>query len=198
MRALRRGGLVAKPCGPCRARAFDAGFERRGQAGKRRIERVAARHQHVVMAGPHRKTAGEPHRLPEASPHSVSLDRVALPLGDRETDTGLAAVAPVAYLEKEVRSLAPLSGTHGEIFRPGLQPAGRLRCLVRSQWPCTPRAGGLRPRGACGRARGGPRAPCDRPWLRVARESRGAVCARAWKAGMYASSFIDTAVCGPS
>ena len=38
---------------------------------------------------------------------------------------------------------------------------------------------GIRRSGACGRARGGPRRPCGRPWWPCGRENRDGACARA-------------------
>ncbi len=51
-------------------------------------QRIAARHQHVIMAGRRRNRAGAAQRLFQAAADAIALDRVADLLGDGEADAG--------------------------------------------------------------------------------------------------------------
>ncbi|OAP49380.1 hypothetical protein ATB98_20330 [Sinorhizobium saheli] len=81
---------------------FDAIPERPSQCVKGSIQEIAPGDNHIVVSGFHCKPGGKPHGFFEASAHPVSLDGIAVFLGDGEADPRLAfRIVPVEHFEEK-------------------------------------------------------------------------------------------------
>ena len=154
---------------------------------------------------------GEPDDFAQAAADAVADDGIADFLGDREADAGRLVGArgriALARLEHEaVLMLAPPLGGGEEVGALlEAHDAGMRRCNVKTHAGVGVRGQGwavfgtghgegrarrrrcVRRKGACGRARGGPRRPCGRRRWPCASGSRDGACARVWTVDRYAS-----------
>ncbi|MDP9807540.1 hypothetical protein J2W42_000371 [Rhizobium tibeticum] len=109
------------------------------------------------MSGLHCKPCMKSHRLFQAPPHAVSLDCIAVFLGDGEADAGFGlGFLPVEHLEQKETALAFFALADSKKLRAALQSPGSHFLIVGRQFARHLLSGnsGLRPKDACGRVRG--------------------------------------------
>ncbi|MNL39974.1 hypothetical protein D3C87_1622850 [compost metagenome] len=87
------------------------------------MQEIASGDNHIVVSGFHCKPGGKPHRLFQASAHPVSLDGIAVFLGDGEADAGFALrIVAVEHFEEKQGASTAFSCPNGQKLRTAFQP----------------------------------------------------------------------------
>ena len=158
--------------------------ERRPQFGLRSLRkgrrgRRPARPPHSLGRAEHCRMAASRLGLAQAAADAVSYDGTSGLLGDREADARRALIGRTDAgfaASRSRRSPCDRRAARGSAVAcavsASMKRAGRSGDAIR---PCR-----LRPKGACGRARGGRPGPCGHPWWQGGRGSRDGACGRAW------------------
>lgn len=92
-----------------------------------RLERIAPRDHHIVMSGPEWNPCQMSHCFTQPAAHAVSLDRIALLLGNRITYARrLIGETAIQGFKQKIRTAQPFAFLNGKEIRPVFEPPGFL------------------------------------------------------------------------
>lgn len=91
------------------------------------LQRIAPRDHHIVMSGPEWNPCQMSHRFTQSAAHAVSLDRIALFLGNGVTNPGrFVGEAAIQGFKQKERTAQPVAFLDGKEIRPVFEPPGFL------------------------------------------------------------------------
>jgi hypothetical protein len=122
--------------------AYDALDKPRRYLGKWGGEHIPTRDNDIVVSVLHCKPGRLPHGCFQPASHAVALDRIAVFLGNRESDPrSFIRLFPIKDLQKKGPAPAAFALPHGKKLRPAFQPPDSLfdiRFLRHSPFPGIP------------------------------------------------------------